>query len=72
VPPLGKGGEEEARGLQPSFRKKKETVKLTRSQQAFQEIPISRKRRDSKAGNKSLGISRTKAHKCCKKGKNEK
>jgi len=71
VPPLGKGGEEEARGLQPSFFRKKR-VKLTTSQQAIQEIPISRKRRDSKAGNKSPGISRTKAHNCCKKEKNEK
>jgi len=68
VPPLGKGGEEEAGGLQPSFRKKSDTVKLIISQQAIQEIPISRKRRDSKAGNKSPGISRTKAHNCCKKG----
>jgi len=72
VPPLGKGGEEEAGGLQPSFRKKRETVKLTTSQPAIQEIPISRKRRDSKAGNKSPGISRTKAHNCCKNGGNEK
>jgi len=68
VPHLGKGGEEEAGGLQPSFRKKREIVKLTTSQQAIQEIPISRKRRDSKAGNRSPGISRTTAHNCCKKG----
>jgi len=68
VPPLGKGGEEEAGGLQPSFRKKREIVKLTTSQQPIQEIPISRKRRDNKAGNKSPGISRMKAHNCCKKG----
>jgi len=44
VPPLGKGGEEEAGGLQPSFRKKRETVKLTTSQPAIQEIPISREK----------------------------
>lgn len=70
--PLAKEGKKRQEDCSHLLGKKKETVKLTRSQQAFQEIPISRKRRDSKAGNKSLGISRTKAHKCCKKGKNEK
>jgi len=67
VPPLGKRGRR-GRRTAAIFKKKRETVKLTTSQQAIQEIPISKKRRNSKEGNKTPGISKTKAQNYCKKG----